>query len=219
MKPVRAVIFDMDGLMIDSERLYFEVEREIASDYGKTVPETTLWKMMGRSPLEAVKIFVEELGLPVSPKELLEIRDGIMKQKMLAELGPMPGLFDILRALDGKYALAVATGAPTRFLDIALDKLDIRRYFKVLQTSDGIAHGKPDPEIYLETAKKLGLPPSECAVLEDSSNGARSAKSAGCLTIAVPNEFTRLQDFSFVDKIVKNLFEASEYIARLTESV
>ncbi|MFQ6110182.1 MAG: HAD family hydrolase, partial [Candidatus Aminicenantales bacterium] len=93
---IQALILDMDGLMIDSERLYFETEREIARKFHKTVEDKTLWKMMGRSPAESMEIFVREVGLPLSPEEALEMRNLIMQKKLLTDLRPMPGLHHFL---------------------------------------------------------------------------------------------------------------------------
>lgn len=209
---MQGVIFDMDGLMIDSEKLYFATGREIAAAYGKTVQDQTFWKMMGRSPLDSISIFVSDLELPDSPEVVLQERDRIMAHKLATELEPMPGLMDVLHRFQGAYQLAVATGSPMKFLDVVVKKLQLQSYFKVLQSSDEIKNGKPHPEIYERAAALLGLAPQDCCVLEDSSNGALAGKRAGCYVIAVPNEHTREQDFSFVDFRAKNLREAAEHL-------
>lgn len=208
----KAIIFDMDGLMIDSERLYFQAQREIAAGYGKTVKEELLWTMMGRKPIESISIFVKEMDIPAAPGDILEQRNLMMKDKLKNELISMPGLEDIIETFYKKLKLAVATGAQGEFLDIVVDNLGIRDKFDLLQSSDGIEKGKPDPEIYLAACEKLGLAPRECIVLEDSSNGARAGKNAGCYVIAVPTEYTRKQDFGFVDFIASGLTGAAEHI-------
>jgi len=208
----RALIFDMDGLMIDSERLYFEVERSLARRYGKEVRDETLWRMMGRTPLEGLTIYVRELGLPLSPAEAVEIRNGLMRERMTTDLRPMPGLFHILDAFLGRRKLAVSTGAPREFLDIAMDKLGIRARFDVLLASDGISRGKPDPEIFVKTCSLLGVPPGRAVVLEDSENGVVAGKRAGCAVIAVPSDYTRGQDFKQADFIAADLFEAERIL-------
>lgn len=213
---MKAIIFDMDGLMIDSERLYFEAEREIAQKFDKAVKEETLWEMMGRKPIESVGILVRDLDIPASPQEILKTRNILMRQKLADDLLPMPGLHHLIRSFYGQLKLAVCTGAEKEFLDIALDKLGIRDKFAVLQPSNGIINGKPDPEIYLETCRKLGLPPKDCIVLEDSANGALAGKRAGCYVIAVPTEYTRGQEFGFVDFMVPDLFGAAGHIRTLT---
>ncbi len=215
MPEVKALVFDMDGLMIDSERLYFDVEKQIARRYGKKVKDETLWRMMGRRPIEGLTIFVRELGLPLDPAEAVKIRNDLMREKMKQDLLPMPGLFHIINAFYGQLKLAVSTGAPQEFLDIAVDKLGIRDKFDVLLASDDIRRGKPDPEIFLKTCERLGVAPGKAIVLEDSENGVIAGKRAGSTVIAVPSEHTRGQDFSQADFIAANLFEAEKYIRSL----
>lgn len=207
-----ALIFDMDGLMIDSERLYFEVERALAHRYGKEVRDETLWRMMGRTPLEGLTIYVRELGLPLSPAEAVTVRNDLMREKMKNDLRPMPGLFHILDAFRGERKMAVSTGAPREFLDLAVDGLAIRYRFDVLLASDAIAKGKPDPEIFLKTCERLEVPPDRAVVLEDSENGVMAGKAAGCAVIAVPSDYTRGQDFSRADAVAADLYEAERLV-------
>ncbi|AEV69810.1 HAD family hydrolase [Acetivibrio clariflavus] len=212
---MKAIIFDMDGLMIDTEIIYHETDRKIAESFGKTVSEETLGKMMGRKPIESYRIFCDDLGIEEPIEQLLKTRYDLVEKMLLQEIKPMPGLFDILDEFKGKMKMAIATGSPHKFLEIALDKLNIREYFDVTQPSDGIVNGKPDPEIYLKVMEKLKLGPEYCIVIEDSSNGARAGKNAGCYTIAVPSEYTYKQDFSFVDYVAIDLKDAREHIKKL----
>jgi HAD superfamily hydrolase (TIGR01509 family) len=208
----QALIFDMDDLMVASERLYLEVEKDMARSFGKEFRMDTWGKLMGRKPIEGMRIFVEELGLPISAEDALEVRNVHMREKYRNEAEPMPGLFHILDAFYGKLKLAVCTGAQQEFLEIVVDRLGIREKFDLLQSSDEIQKGKPEPEIYQVCCRKLGFEPRECIVLEDSSNGALSAKRAGCYTIAVPSEYSRNQDFSFVDFVAADLEGAEKHI-------
>ena len=212
---MRAIIFDMDGLMIDSEKVYWDVGRQIAREFGKQVSDQTLGKMMGRSPIQSVEIYAADLGLSQSPRELLEMREARVKGLLEKGVEPMPGLFEVLEEFKPRYKLGIATSAPMYLLEIVLRTLNLRRYFDALQTSDDVTHGKPDPEIYLKAMRKLGVPPGECVVLEDSSNGARAGKRAGAYTIAVPSQYTRDQDFSFVDYVAKNLIDAAQRVAQI----
>jgi len=205
----------MDGLMIDSERLYWEVERALARSFQKEVREETLWKMMGRRPIEGLRIFVRDVGLPISAEEALAFRDARMREKYRNESEAMPGLFHILDTFYGRLKLAVCTGAQREFMEIVLDRLKIRQKFALLQASDEIEKGKPDPEIYLTTCAKLGCEPGQCIVLEDSSNGALAGTRAGCYTIGVPSDYSRGQDFSFVNFIAPDLLEAEKHIFTL----
>lgn len=212
---IQALIFDMDGLMIDSERLYFRAEREIAARYEKPLDEAVLWRMMGRNPKEGITIFVRELGLPASVDDVLALRNDLMRELLQTDLVPLPGLDRIIADYRGRLKLAVCTGAQREFLDIVLDGLGIRDVFSVLQASDEITRGKPDPEIYKETIRKLGLKSEDCVVLEDSENGVLAGSRAGCTVIAVPSEYTRTHDFSPADMVVRDLNEAAERIEAL----
>jgi len=212
---IKALIFDMDGLMIDSEKLYFQTEKEIAAQFEKKVKEEILWKMMGRNPLESMNIFKEDLDIPLPAEELLEMRTTIMREKLKTDLVPMPGLMKIIESFSNKLKMAITTGAQKEFLDIVVDILGLRDKFQVLQPSDEIVKGKPHPELYLVTCTKLQLKPGECVVLEDSFNGVAAAKKAGCYVIAVPSEYTKKHDFTPADFIAKNLFVAEKHIIDL----
>jgi HAD superfamily hydrolase (TIGR01509 family) len=209
---MRAIVFDMDGLMIDSEKVYWEVGRQMAREFGKELSDQTLGKMMGRSPLKSVEIYARDLGLSQSPVELLEMREARVMRALEAGVDPMPGLFEVLDAFKPRHKLAIGTSAPMYLVDVIAKHLRLRPYFDVIQTSDDVVHGKPDPEIYLKAMARLDVPPAECAVLEDSSNGAMAGKRSGAYTIAVPSQYTRDQDFSFVDYLASNLIDAARHL-------
>jgi HAD superfamily hydrolase (TIGR01509 family) len=209
---IKAIIFDLDGLMVDTERLYVEVDHILAAEYDRTVDHEVIAQMMGQKPLDAMEIFRKSLNLQVSPLELLQARDKLISQKLRTDLLAMPGLLETVNALYDRYKLAIATAAPQRFASVILDNLDLWNYFEVIQTSDGVRYGKPDSEIYLKTIKRLNVAPNECIVLEDSSNGALAAKRAGCYTIAIPSTYSTHQDFSFIDHLAEDLIAAKEYI-------
>ncbi len=209
---MKAIIFDMDDLMIESERLYQQAQQEIARKFDKKMTEDMRHKLMGRKPIESIRIFVKELDIPLGAEEILQMRNEIMREKLKNDLTPMPGLDHIIHSFYGILKLAVATGAQKEFLDLVVDKLGLREKFDVLQDSDELLRGKPHPEIYLKTCEKLALHPGCCIVLEDSTNGARAAKNAGCYVLAVPTKYTNKQDFSFADATVNDLFAAAEHI-------
>jgi len=215
---IRALIFDMDGLMIDSERLYFQAEREIAAHYRRSLKEEVLWKMMGRNPREGIGIFVRELEIPAPVDDVLKMRTDRMRELLGTDLVPMPGLEAIIAAFRGRLHLAIATGAQQEFLDIVVDALNIREDFSLLQASDEIREGKPNPEIYLTACSKLGLNPEEGVVLEDSGNGVLAGHRAGCHVIAVPNQYTKTHDFSPADFTASDLNRAASYIQGLLET-
>jgi HAD superfamily hydrolase (TIGR01509 family) len=216
---VKGLIFDMDGLMIDSERLYFQVEREMARAWGKDVTGETLKKMMGRNPEESIQIYVNDLDISLPAAEVLNQRNARMKEKLQAELQPMPGFYHILSHFRSRLLMAVATAAQQEFLDIVIDKLAVRQYFKILQSSDEISKGKPDPEIYMVVCDKMGLSTDQCMVLEDSQNGALAGKRAGCYVIAVPSVYTQEHNFDCVDFVADDLFSACQHIEKLIQDI
>jgi HAD superfamily hydrolase (TIGR01509 family) len=209
---MRAIVFDMDGLMIDSEKVYWAVGFEMAREFGKELSTQTLGKMMGRSPRRSMEIYAGDLGLTQPVAELLEERERRVKQSLQRGVDPMPGLFEVLDEFKTRYKLAVATSAPMYLVDVIFERLGLRRYFDAIQTSDDVINGKPDPEIYLKAMARLGIPPADCAVLEDSSNGALAGKRSGAYTIAVPSQYTRDQEFGFVDYVARNLKDAAHHL-------
>ncbi len=212
---IKGLIFDMDGLMVDTETLYFAAEKELARRFNREVREETLARMMGRKPIESLAIFAHELDLDIAPEKLLEMRTQIMRQSLCQSLKPMPGLYTIINVFSRRLKLAIATGAQQEFLDLIVDNLGLRSKFSVLQSSDEISQGKPDPEIYLLTCRKLNLPPEQCIVLEDSANGVIAGRRAGCYVIAVPSPQAKNHDFSLAQAVVADLFSAIPLIENL----
>ena len=212
----KAILFDLDGLLIDSERIYRKISYEMADAFGKTLHDG-IWAMqMGRSPLESLTIFRHELGITShSAQELADLRKELLIAGFSKELELLPGALDIIHSFYGRLGMAIATGSPRDLMDVALSKVGLNGYFDVLMPSDDIRRSKPDPEIYQRTVETLAFQPDECIVLEDSTNGALAGHHAGCYVIAVPSEFTRDQDFSFADQIAGDLFEARLIIEEL----
>ncbi len=215
---IKALIFDMDGLMVDTERLYFAAEKDMARSFGREVSEETLRRMMGRKPLESLILFSQELGLEASAEELFALRTKLMRQKIARDLRPMPGLYTIVSIFSRRLKLAIATGAQQEFLDLIIDQLSLRSKFAVLQASDEVNQGKPHPEIYRLTCAKLGFAPAECVVLEDSANGVIAGRRAGCYVIAVPSLYSQGGDFSQAQAIAPDLFSAIPLIEKLLTS-
>jgi HAD superfamily hydrolase (TIGR01509 family) len=212
----QAIIFDLDGLLIDSETIYRRISYKMADDLGKKLHDGIWVKQMGRSPIESLAIFRDDLGITThTARELVDIRNRLLLEGFRDDLQIMPGALEIIQAFHGKMRMAIATGSPAVLMEMAVAKLGLNGYFEYMLPSDHINAGKPDPEIYLKTIHALGLHPDECIVLEDSSNGALAGHRAGCYVIAVPSDYTRNQDFSFADHIAEDLFEARLLIEEL----
>jgi HAD superfamily hydrolase (TIGR01509 family) len=212
----QAIIFDLDGLLIDSETIYRRISYKMAADFGKQLHDGIWVKQMGRSPIESLAIFKEDLGITThTAQELVDERNVLLLDAFRNDLQILPGAMEIIHAFHGRMRMAIATGSPRKLMEVAIAQLGLTGYFEYLLPSDHITAGKPDPEIYTKTIQALGLNPGDCIVLEDSSNGALSGHLAGCCVIAVPSEYTCNQDFSFADHIVKDLFQARLLIEEL----
>src|SRR4051812_37364449 len=150
----------MDGLMIDTEHLYWDVGRELAGEYGKTVSDQTLRKMMGRDRLASSRIFVEETGVPLLAEEgMVRREDKMLERFRRGGIEPMPGLREILERFAGRLRLGVATSSPRVLVKAALPAIGVEKLFDAITAGDEITHGKPDPEIYQKTMTKLGVEP------------------------------------------------------------
>ncbi|HSE84561.1 MAG TPA: HAD family phosphatase [Thermodesulfobacteriota bacterium] len=203
---IKAVIFDMDGVMIDSEPLWEKTERILMArrniDYSPTYRE----KIVGLNQNDSAKLLRETFNLPETIKEIIAERIDILLILYQKELEPVKGLSNLLEELTNKgFTLALASSSPFRAINFVLDKFFLRRYFSKVVSGDDIRFGKPHPDIYLHTAKELGVKPEECVVIEDSINGVKSAKAAGMICIAVPDRRLNQEEFKAADLIVDSL--------------
>ena len=209
---IAAVLFDMDGLMVDTERLYVQTMHEMAAGYGKQVSHATLSRMMGRAQLESIRIFLDDLHEDRDAQQVLAEREVIMRQKIKTDLLPMPGLFELLDALRNRVVLGLATGSSRAILTDVLQQMNIADRFTATAAGSEVARGKPDPLIYQRVIEQLDVKAEQCVVLEDSANGVRAGHAAGCRVIAVPNDDTRGQDFHLASAVVTNLIDARQVL-------
>jgi pseudouridine 5'-phosphatase len=189
---IRAVVFDLDGLIANTEDLYEQAGETVLRRRGKTYDADLREKMMGRPVVDAIRIMIHCHALPDQPDDLMCECANVLQGLIATSLAPMPGiirLLDVLRA--AQMPIAVATSATREYADNVLTRLKIKDRFLFVLTAEDIRRGKPDPEIYLLAASQLGLAPSETMVLEDSANGCRAGVAAGAFTVAVPNRHTR----------------------------
>jgi HAD superfamily hydrolase (TIGR01509 family) len=203
---IKAVIFDMDGVMIDSEPLWEKTERILMArrniDYSPTYRE----KIVGLNQNDSAKLLKETFNLPETIKEIIAERIDILLTLYQKELEPAKGLSNLLKELTNKgFTLALASSSPRRAISFVLDKFSLREYFSGIVSGDDIQLGKPHPDIYLHTAKELGVRPEECVVIEDSINGVKSAKAARMICIAIPDRRLNQKEFKAADLVVENL--------------
>jgi len=204
----KVVIFDMDGVMIDSEPLWDKTETILLSRRGIDYNPSYRDKIIGLNQNDSGKLLKETFKLEETVKELLDERISILLQLYERELKPMQGLLPLLNVLEESgFLLAVASSSPYRVIRFVLDKLALSNFFRVVISGDFVELGKPKPDIYLLAAKELGVNPAECIVIEDSINGLKSAKAAGMLCIAVPDKRLNQKEFGVADLVFEKLEE------------
>lgn len=194
---LRAVVFDLDGILANTEDLYEEACSAVLGRRGLTYDPPLREQMMGRPVADALRIMIEAHNLPDSIEALFDECREVLYGLMATSLAPMPGVVELLERLnEAKFPAAVATSALPEYAEFVLTRLDLKRRFQLVLTSADVRLGKPDPEVYLLAGKRLGLPPAEMMVLEDSANGCRAAVAAGAFAVAVPNRHTAKHDFT-----------------------
>jgi HAD superfamily hydrolase (TIGR01509 family) len=186
VRVIKAVVFDMDGVLIDSEPVWERVRRKFVAERGGRWADDAQDRMMGMSTAEWSAYLSEDFGLRLPAPQVAEHVIAAMAAEYQAHLPLLPGAVDAVRGLSARWPLAVASSAPRSLIDAVLDASGLRPAFAAAVSSEEVARGKPAPDVYLEATARLGLPPAACAAVEDSSNGLRSAVAAGLAVIAVP---------------------------------
>jgi HAD superfamily hydrolase (TIGR01509 family) len=181
-----AVVFDVDGVLIDSEPVWERVRRGFTAAHGGRWAADAQDRMMGMSTGEWSAYMSEDFGIPLAPGRIAELVVAEMAAQYSEHLPLLPGAVDAVRGLAPHYRLAVASSAPKSLIETVLDASGLRSLFAAAVSSEEVPRGKPAPDVYLEAAARLGVPPVGCAAVEDSSNGLRSAAAAGLAVIAVP---------------------------------
>jgi len=180
-------VFDVDGVLIDSEPVWERVRRNFVATRGGRWPDDAQDRMMGMSTAEWSAYISEDFGLRgLSAQRVAELVTAAMAAEYAARLPLLPGAVAAVRDLSARWPLAVASSAPKSLIDAVLDASGLRPAFAAAVSSEEVARGKPAPDVYLEAAARLGVTPAACAAVEDSSNGLRSAAAAGLAVIAVP---------------------------------
>jgi HAD superfamily hydrolase (TIGR01509 family) len=185
--PIAAVIFDLDGVLIDSEGVWDAARREVALEHsGRWSREATL-AMIGMSSIEWSAYMHNELGVELAPAAISEEVVTRLEALYRKHLPLLPGALDTVRRLAGRWPLGLASSANRPIIELVLDLSGLGDRFAATVSSEEVAHGKPAPDVYLEVALRLGVEPAACAAVEDSANGIRSAAAAGMTVVAVPN--------------------------------
>jgi len=186
-RQVQAVVFDLDGVLVDSEQLWDEVREQLARERGGRWHERAQADMMGMSSTEWSRYMHDVIGLAESPEEINAevVRRLLVRYRELLPL--LPGAVEAVERLAERWPLGLASSSNREVIDAVLELAGIAGYFRATVSSEEVEHGKPAPDVYLEAARRLGVDPSRCAAIEDSRNGIRSARAAGMRVIAIPN--------------------------------
>lgn len=203
---IQAAAFDMDGLMFNSEDVYFETGVRLLRLFGCEYTHALSKSLMGCTPQDSFQKMIDAHNLPVTWEELQVKSNEIFLSIMPDLLQPMPGLFHLLDRLDALgIPHAVCTSSCPELVRQMLPIHDLERRFDFILTSDDVTHGKPHPEMYLRAAERFGVAPASMMVLEDSHNGCLAGANAGAFVVAIPGEHSKDQDFSMASLIAETL--------------
>jgi HAD superfamily hydrolase (TIGR01509 family) len=184
---IGAVVFDLDGLLLDTEQVWDEVRETITRERGGRWHERAQGDMMGMSSTEWSRYMHGELGLNESPEELSRLVVERLKERYRERLPVVDGAAEALRRIGARWPLGLASSSNRPLIDLALERMDVSGLFQGTVSSEEVERGKPAPDVYLEVAGRLNVNPENVVAIEDSANGIRSAKAAGMRVIAVPN--------------------------------
>ncbi|MEU7835831.1 HAD family phosphatase [Nonomuraea sp. NPDC049129] len=183
---MEACVFDLDGVLVDSEPVWEEVRRAYVAEHGGTWQEDTQSRLMGMSTQEWAA-YLHELGVALPPDEIARGVVDQMAERYRHGVPLMKGAPEAVRRLAADLTLGLASSSPRALIEVVLDAADFRDCFAVTVSTEEVPRGKPAPDGYLEATAKLGVDPRESVAVEDSSNGLRSAHAAGMRVIAVPH--------------------------------
>jgi len=205
---LRAVIFDMDGVIVDSEPLHIEAERKTLAPYGIKLEENELQKYMGRTPKVLLEDIIEKYRLNTTIEEIYPVHKKNLLNLYKNEVELIPGVLELITDLDSEgVALALASSSDKVLILSVLEKFHLSDFFKVIVSGEEVKNVKPSPDIFLKTAQKLGYSPGECAVIEDSSAGVRSARSAGMVCVGFRSPHSKGQDITEAELVIDDLRE------------
>ncbi len=208
----KGFIFDMDGVIIDSEPLHLKAVEMVLKEHSLDITDDELYTYIGISNIKMWTDFKKKYIIESEIEELLKKQVGYSSQIYeTAELVAINGISELISDLKSKgITIGLASSSSRRFIEFVLKGLKIYEYFDVIVSGDEVKKGKPEPDIFLLAAELMGVEPCRCLVLEDSANGVRGAKSAGMKCIGYKNPNSGLQDLTIADMIISSL-EKLEY--------
>ena len=184
---IEAVVFDLDGVLLDSEQIWDEVREQLARERDGGWHDGAQRAMMGMSSTEWSQYMHDEIGLPEPPEEISAEVVRRLEARYRQHLPLLDGAVEAVDRLAARWPLGIASSSNREVIDLVLDLSGLAPLFKVTVSSEEVARGKPAPDVYLEAARRLGVAPERSAAIEDSENGIRAAKAAGMRVVAIPN--------------------------------
>jgi len=211
---VRAVVFDLDGLLVDSEPLQIAAWQAFLVGYGKRLDDGLLNELFGLRLRDSARLMIDRLDLPLTLEQVITERDAIFLDSLAGQLRAMPGAPELVAELAERgVPRALATSGHRHYVERALAEIGLAGMFPVLVTAEDVEQGKPAPDCYRLAADWLGLPPEACLALEDAPLGVRAARAAGLRCLAIPNEHTRsLPGLEEADAILPSLHEVLPWL-------
>lgn len=182
-----AVVFDLDGVLIESERVWDTARKELVRDRGGTWDDGATTDMMGMSSKEWSSYMHDRLSVPMDPAEINDAVVEGVASAYEAHLPLLPRAVETVRELATRWPLGVASSSNRPLIELVLERAGLRACFDAIVSSEEVEHGKPAPDVYVAAARRLDVEPDDCVAVEDSTNGIKAAVAAGMRTIAVPN--------------------------------
>jgi HAD superfamily hydrolase (TIGR01509 family) len=206
-RTLKAVLFDMDGVIVDSEPLWSEAEKQLLARRNLAYSPSLKTAMMGRDARGAVGFLIEHYGLPESPDELIGERNQLIAELFQEHLKAMPGALEMVRSvIAARIVTGLVSSSPKPLMELALEKLGATGLFALALSGDQVTRGKPAPDIYISAAEKLGVRPECCLVIEDAPHGVTAAKHAGMFCLAI-NTSVSAVELAMADKVVSGFEE------------
>ena len=184
---VEAVVFDLDGVLLDSEQAWDDARQALVAEQGGTWTDAATRAMLGMSSREWPVYVRDELGVDLGAEEINAEVVRRVKERYARELPAIPGAQDAVARLGERWPLGLASSSNREVIDLVLGELGVAESFAVTVSSEEVDRGKPAPDVYLEAVRQLGADPAHCVAIEDSENGIRSAYAAGLRVLAIPN--------------------------------
>jgi HAD superfamily hydrolase (TIGR01509 family) len=184
---IEGVVFDLDGLLIDSEQVWDAAREQLARERGGRWHENAQRDMMGMSSREWSRYMHDVIGLPEPPEEINREVVSRLEAIYRERLPVIPGAREAVERIAARWPLGLASSSNRELIDLVLELLGVARLFRATVSSEEVASGKPAPDVYLEAARRLGIEPTNAAAVEDSHNGILAAKTAGMRVVAIPN--------------------------------